>query len=131
MVTKTTFITILVTDHDEAKKFYTEKLGFAVWSDQEFGSDMRWLVVSPQNENECRLTLVKADTAEKQAAVGKQAPGHVLVVFETDDILKSYEDMKKQGVAFHGEPKNMPWGQEVVFEDLYGNLFDLVEPAKH
>ena len=56
---------------------------------------MRWLVVSPQKDNECMLALVKADTAEKQATVGKQAPGHVLVVFETDDIQKSYQEMKK------------------------------------
>lgn len=128
MLTKPTFTTILVKDQEEAKTFYTEKLGFIVWMDEPFGPELRWLVVAPAKENECMLTLVEADTPAKKAAVGNQAPDHVLVVFETEDIDSAYQELKGRGVSFHGEPREVPWGKEVVFEDLYGNLFDLVEP---
>ncbi len=120
----------MVKDQDKAKEFFCNKLGFIVWTDELYGQGMRWLVVSPQKINECMISLVKADTPEKLAAVGKQVPGNVLLVFETDNIEKSYKELVDKGISFHGKIQDVPWGKEIVFEDLYGNLFDLIEPSK-
>lgn len=118
---------ILVKDYDEAANFYTEKLGFVKLADNAFGPDMRWISVAPKKSNETLIVFVKADTPAKKAAIGKQAPGHVLITIDTDNIERDYKKMKEGGVKFHGAPQAVQWGKEVVFEDLYGNLFDLVE----
>ncbi len=121
------FITILVRDYNEAVSFYTGKLGFVKLSDVTFGPGMRWITVAPMETSETAIIFVKADTAEKAAAVGRQAPGHVLLTVETSHLDRDYQKMQEQGVKFLGRPEPVPWGKEVVFEDLYGNLFDLME----
>lgn len=120
-------ITILVSDYDEAISFYTNTLGFVLLTDNQFGEGMRWVTVAPSQESETAIVFVKADTAEKNARVGSQAAQHVFLVIETDDCIRDYHRMKEKGVTFHGEPNDMPWGIEVVFEDLYGNRFDLLQ----
>ena len=129
MIKKIGHITILVKDQDKAMKFYTEKLGFKKCQDTMFGEGMRWVTVAPSNQPELEITFVKSDTAEKLEALGKQAGDHVLLTLETDNIGKDYEMMKAKGVKFMGEPEHQPYGTEVVFEDLNGNLFDLIQPA--
>jgi|UPI000300B099 predicted enzyme related to lactoylglutathione lyase len=120
-------VTILVKDYDEAIRFYTECLGFVLLTDNSFGNGMRWVTVAPSQNNETAIVFVKADTAEKLERVGSQAANHVLLVLQTDDCLRDYRMMKAKGVHFFGEPKTVPWGVEVVFEDLYGNRFDLLQ----
>jgi catechol 2,3-dioxygenase-like lactoylglutathione lyase family enzyme len=119
--------TLLVKDIDEAAAFYVEKLGFLRRQDTKSWGDMRWVTVSPKDQPDIELTFVKADTEEKRAALGKQAGDHVFMTLETDNCIRDYETMKAKGVTFYGEPTKQMWGIEVVFEDLYGNLYDLVQ----
>ena len=123
-------ITLLVKDQDEALKFYTEKLGFQKRQDLPLGN-MRWVTVSPKGQTDIELTLVVADTEEKRRAVGKQAGDHVFLTLETDDCRKEYKALKAKGVKFYGKPEVQQWGVDVVLEDLYGNLFDLVQRLTH
>jgi len=123
-------ITLLVKDQDEALKFYTEKLGFQKRQDTILWGKMRWVTVSPKDQTDFELTLVSADTEEKRRAVGKQAGDHVFLTLETDNCRASFKTMKAKGVKFYDQPQQQPWGVEVVFEDLYGNLFDLVQRFK-
>jgi predicted enzyme related to lactoylglutathione lyase len=90
---------------------------------------MRWVTVAPTNQPELEITFVKADNGEKLKALGKQAGDHVLLTLETDNCEKDYDRMKAKGVKFFGAPERKPYGTEVVFEDLYGNLFDLIQPS--
>ena len=114
-------------DLDEALSFYVEKLGFVKRQDTKFGGDNRLVTVSPKDQTEPELTFVLADTEEKKAVVGKQAGDQVFMTLQTDDCRRDYQAMKEKGVKFYGEPTNQMWGVEVVFEDLYGNLYDLVQ----
>jgi len=123
-------ITLLVKDQDEAANFYVQKLGFQKREDTVFWGDMRWVTVSPKDQPDLELTFVKADTEDKLKALGKQAGDHVFLTLETDDCRRDYNAMKAKGVKFHGEPTEQAWGIEVVFEDLYGNLIDLIQRSK-
>jgi catechol 2,3-dioxygenase-like lactoylglutathione lyase family enzyme len=120
-------VTILVNDYDEAIDYYTNTLGFALLTDNTFGEGMRWVTVAPSKNHETAIVFVEADTEEKKERVGTQAAGHVFLVIETADFIRDYSSMKEKGVTFLSEPKEMPWGLEVVFEDLYGNRFDLLQ----
>jgi catechol 2,3-dioxygenase-like lactoylglutathione lyase family enzyme len=123
-------VTLLVRDFDEAVRFYVEKLGFKKRQDTKFWGDMRWVTVSPRDQPDLELTFVLADTEEKLKALGKQAGDHVFMTLDTDDCKRDYEAMKAKGVKFYGEPTEQAWGIEVVFEDLSGNLYDLVQRFK-
>jgi catechol 2,3-dioxygenase-like lactoylglutathione lyase family enzyme len=120
-------ITILVKNFDKAITFYVEKMGFLKRQDTKLWGDMRWVTVSPKDQLDLELTFVLADTEEKVKALGKQAGDHALFTLETDDCKPDYEAMKAKGIKFYGEPTKQMWGTEVVFEDLYGNLYDLVQ----
>lgn len=120
-------ITLLVEDLDEALSFYIEKLGFVKRQDAKFGGNMRWVTVSAKEQPDLELTFVLADTEDKKKALGKQSGDQVFMTLETDDCNRDYQAMKAKGVKFYDEPTEQPWGIEVVFEDLYGNLYDLVE----
>jgi catechol 2,3-dioxygenase-like lactoylglutathione lyase family enzyme len=123
-------ITLIVENQDEALKFYTEKLGFQKRQDLLFGN-MRWVTVSPKGQTDLEFTFVLADSEAKRAAMGKQAGDHVLLTLETDDCRKEYKALKAKGVKFYGKPEVQASGVDVVLEDLYGNLFDLVQRFKH
>ena len=127
MIEKIGHITILVKDQDEALRFYSEKLGFKKCQDTMFGEGMRWVTVAPKNQPDLEITFVKADSREKLKSLGKQAGDHVFLTLETDNCRRDYEAMKARGVKFIGEPANQSYRTEVVFEDLYGNLFDLIQ----
>ncbi|QGQ48412.1 VOC family protein [Metabacillus sediminilitoris] len=120
-------VTILVNDYDEAIDFYINTLGFILLTDNSFGEGMRWVTVAPSKNHETAIVFVEADSEAKRERVGSQAAGHVFLVIETDDFIRDYSSMKEKGVTFLGEPKEMPWGVEIVFEDLYGNRFDLLQ----
>jgi catechol 2,3-dioxygenase-like lactoylglutathione lyase family enzyme len=130
MIKRIGHVTILVKDQDEAAKFYTEKLGFVKRQDTVFGQGIRWVTVSPKGQRDLQLTLVRAESKEHLKALGKQAGGHVFLTMETNNCRGDYKTMKARGVKFWGEPEEQPYGIEVVFEDLYGNLFDLIQRSK-
>ncbi|MDU5945817.1 VOC family protein [Paenibacillus macerans] len=120
-------VTLLVKNYDEAIEFYTKKAGFVLLTDNAFGGGMRWVTVAPAQDAGTAIVFVEADTADKVDRVGSQAAGHVFLTVQTEDCYRDYEHMKANGVKFFGEPKEVPWGIEVVFEDLYGNRLDLVQ----
>lgn len=127
MLNKIGTITLLVKNYDEAIKYYTDILGFKLKSDNEFGNGQRWVTVAPPKQNELEIVFVEANTKTMLERVGNQAAEHVFLVLETDNCIDDFNKLKSKGVCFHGEPKEMPWGTEVVFEDLYGNLYDLLQ----
>jgi catechol 2,3-dioxygenase-like lactoylglutathione lyase family enzyme len=124
-------ITLLVKEQDEALKFYTEKLGFQKRQDIVISGNTRWVTVSPKGQADLELTFVVADSEDKRKALGKQAGNHVFLTLETDDCRKEFKALKAKGIKFYGKPEVQAWGVDVVLEDLYGNLFDLVQRFKH
>ena len=128
LIKKIGYITILVKDQDAAAEFYVNKLGFIKGQDASF-EGMRWVTVAPKGQPDVELTLVKADSEDKARALGKQAGDHVFLTLETDDCRRDYSEMRSKGIKFYGEPQEQRYGVEVVFEDLYGNLFDLIQRA--
>ncbi|GAB6930565.1 VOC family protein [Paenibacillus sp. JCM 10914] len=128
MITNTLQFTLLVEDQDEAKKFYTEKLGFVVRANQSFGADWKYVTVAPQQNNSTVIELLKAETPEQKALIGKQGAGQALFMFHTDNIMHDYEVLKTRGVQFHSEPQSVPGGKGAGFKDLYGNELDMFQP---
>jgi len=123
-------IALVVRDYDEAIQFYTGKLQFTLVEDTVLSDSKRWVLIAPKGSNECCLLLAKAANAEQQARVGNQAGGRVFLFLYTDNFRADYEMMVKEGVEFIREPKVETYGTVAVFKDLYGNLWDLIEPAK-
>ncbi len=124
-------ITLLVRNQDEALKFYTEKLRFVKHVDARvWYNSIRWVTVSPKDQPDIEITLVLADTEEKEMAVGKQTGDHIFLSLKTDNIDRDYNELKSKGVNFITHPEERDWGRDAVFEDLYGNLIDLIQPPK-
>jgi len=123
-------IALIVRDYDEAVKFYTEKLHFILVEDTVLTDTKRWVLVAPQGSAECCLLLAKAANPQQEAAIGDQAGGRVFLFLYTDDFWRDYESMLEDGVEFVREPKVEAYGTVAVFKDLYGNLWDLLEPLK-
>jgi len=126
MISKISHITVLVKDQDDALDFYIGKLGFEKRTDQTFDG-MRWLTVGPRTQQDLAVSLVKADRRNAKY-VGKQTGDIALFTIETDDCKKEYDTLKSKGVKFVSEPKDNPWGMDALLKDLYGNLYDLVQP---
>jgi len=120
-------IALVVADYDEAIKFYTEKLDFVLLEDTPQSETKRWVKVAPRGASECSLLLAKAVGDEQSSCVGNQTGGRVFLFLETDDFWRDYENYKAKGVNFVREPKTEDYGTVAVFEDLYSNLWDLVE----
>lgn len=121
-------VTLLVRDYDQAVAFFTNALGFRVIADTPLPDEKRWLVVAPRNSNSGSLLLAKAVTPEQTCAVGNQAGGRVFLFLHTDDFWHDYRRMQEQKVKFLESPRQEPYGIVAVFEDLYGNKWDLLEP---
>lgn len=122
-------ITFLVRDYDEAIAFFTEKLGFSLLEDTGMGSGKRWVVVSPPNPSGAALLLARASTPEQGACIGNQSGGRIFLFLRTNDFQRDYAAMLARGVHFLESPRTEPYGTVVVFEDLYGNKWDLLQPA--
>lgn len=121
-------IALVVDDYDEAIKFYTEKLGFTLLDDTPQSETKRWVLVAPKGgENECCLLLAKGVGEEQRRRIGNQTGGRVFLFLKTDDFWRDYESYMSKGVKFVREPKTEEYGTVAVFEDLYGNLWDLIE----
>eukprot|EP01100_Stratorugosa_tubuloviscum_P010658 TRINITY_DN4602_c0_g2_i1.p1 TRINITY_DN4602_c0_g2~~TRINITY_DN4602_c0_g2_i1.p1 ORF type:complete len:135 (-),score=55.29 TRINITY_DN4602_c0_g2_i1:137-541(-) len=121
---------LLVRDYDEAIKFYKEKLNFIVLEDTKLSETKRWVRISPSasNSNGAAILLAKADNENQIARIGDQSGGRVFLFLHTDDFWRDYNHMINQNVVFVREPIDQPWGIVAVFQDLYGNLWDLMQP---
>jgi catechol 2,3-dioxygenase-like lactoylglutathione lyase family enzyme len=123
-------VSLVVRDYDEALRFYVGKLGFILLEDSYVpGQDKRWVVVSPPG-SDCRLLLARASTDEQRSRIGRQTGGRVFLFLYTDDFQRDYQLYKTKGIEFVREPSEESYGTVAVFMDLYGNLWDLVEPRK-
>ena len=120
-------ISLLVREYDEAIQFFTEALRFKLVEDSPQASGKRWVVISPGQGKGASLLLAKASTAEQLACVGNQAGGRVFLFLHTSDFQTDYEHMKAHGVQFLEDPRSEPYGTVVVFQDLYGNRWDLLQ----
>ena len=121
-------IALVVRDYDEAIEFYTEKLNFELIEDTyQVEQDKRWVVVAPPGSSGTTLLLARASKPEQDSFVGNQSGGRVFLFLNTDDFWRDYEAMKAKGIKFTREPKQAEYGMVAVFEDLYGNLWDLLQ----
>lgn len=118
---------LLVRDYDEAIAYYTQKLGFQLLEDTDLGAGKRWVRFAPPEAEEACLLLARADSPRQAAAIGNQSGGRVFLFLHTDDFWRDYKAMKSNGVHFLEEPRQEAYGTVVVFEDLYGNKWDLLE----
>lgn len=124
-------VALVVKDYDEAIVFYTEKLGFELVEDTyQPAQDKRWVVVAPPGAKGTNMLLARASTPEQARFVGNQTGGRVFLFLSTDDFWRDYEVMKEKGINFVREPQEHDYGTVAVFQDLYGNLWDLIEPRR-
>ncbi|HKQ36727.1 MAG TPA: VOC family protein [Verrucomicrobiae bacterium] len=122
-------VSLVVRDYDEAIKFFVGTLGFVLVEDSPVPEQgKRWVVVGPPGAAESRLLLARASTAEQQSRIGNQTGGRVFLFLQTDNFWRDYESYKARGVVFVRSPKEESFGTAAVFKDLYGNLWDLVQP---
>ncbi len=121
-------VSLVVRDYDEAIAFFTGALRFTLVEDTPQGNGKRWVVVAPQGGRGASLLLAKAATPEQESRIGNQTGGRVFLFLHTDNFQRDYEYMKAHGVRFTEEPRHEPYGTVVVFLDLYGNRWDLVQP---
>lgn len=125
-------IALVVDDYDEAIKFYTEKLKFSLIEDTyQPEQDKRWVVVSPSNSSGTTILLAKASKPIQKEFIGNQTGGRVFLFLATDDFKRDYAEMLKNGITFVRDPKKEDYGEVAVFEDLYGNLWDLIQFDEH
>ena len=125
---KLAHVAIVVRDYDEAIKFYTEQLHFILHEDTKLSETKRWVLISPPGSKGCNLLLAKAANDEQKSRVGNQTGGRVFLFLYTDDFTRDYKNLQHQGIKIIREPSVETYGTVAVFADLYGNLWDLIEP---
>jgi uncharacterized glyoxalase superfamily protein PhnB len=121
-------IAILVEDYDKAIDFYVKKLHFTVVEDTQMSETKRWVVIAPAGSKGAQLLLAKAANEEQASRIGNQTGGRVFLFMHTDDLNRDYANLKRNNVTIVREPVKESWGKVLVFSDLYGNLWDLIEP---
>ena len=131
MIQRIAQVAILVSDYDEAIAYFTETLGFELLEDAALSPTKRWVVVAPSGANGARLLLAKADGERQRTRIGDQTGGRVFLFMETDDLQRDHHLLTTRGVRFLEEPRPEPYGLVAVFEDLYGNRWDLIQPVPH
>ncbi|MGY5847146.1 VOC family protein [Salegentibacter sp. HM20] len=124
-------IALLVRDYDEAIAFYTDKLGFVLIEDTKLSEAKRWVRVAPKGAKDCCLLLAKAANKEQEKRIGNQTGGRVFLFLFTDDFKRDYQRMLEKEINFVRPPERGKYGEVAVFEDLYGNLWDLIEPSEN
>jgi lactoylglutathione lyase len=127
MKQKIGYVTLLVRNYDEAISFFTDKLRFDLIEDTDLGNGKRWVLIAPPNAVESYLLLAKASSPCQEKHIGNQTGGRVFLFLHTDDFWRDYQEMKSRGVNFSEEPREESYGTVAVFEDLYGNKWDLLE----
>lgn len=123
-------VSLVVDSYDRAKTFYCDALGFDCVEDTAMPDGKRWLVVRPKGGEGASLLLAEASGDTQRAAIGNQTGGRVGFFLKTDDFASDHRRFTEAGVIFQEEPRHEPYGTVAVFEDLYGNLWDLIEPAR-
>jgi catechol 2,3-dioxygenase-like lactoylglutathione lyase family enzyme len=123
-------IALVVDDYDEAIEFYTKKLHFTLIEDTVLSETKRWVLVAPEGSSGCRLLLAKAADEMQKSRVGNQAGGRVFLFLHTDNFARDYQNLLDQGITIVRKPSAETYGMVAVFEDLYGNLWDLIEPKQ-
>lgn len=121
------YVSILVREYDEAKVWYRDVLGFTLIEDTALPDGKRWLLLAPPGSSETRLLLAKATTAKQFERVGDQASGRVFLFLHTENFERSWREMSARGVRFCEQPREETYGTVAVFEDLYGNRWDLLQ----
>jgi catechol 2,3-dioxygenase-like lactoylglutathione lyase family enzyme len=125
------YITLVVRDYDEAIAFFTRSLGFDLIEDtpnkDRYGRGKRWVLVAPRDSHGTAILLAKASTDEEAARIGDQTGGRVFLFLHTDDFWRDYNAITEKGVKFVRQPKEEEYGTVAVFEDLYGNKWDLLQ----
>lgn len=120
-------VTLVVRDYDEAVAFFTRALGFRVIEDTALGEGKRWILVGPPKSQGTSLLLARASTPEQVSCIGNQTGGRVFLFLHTDDFWRDYGEMKARDVKFSEAPRKEAYGTVAVFEDLYGNKWDLLQ----
>jgi catechol 2,3-dioxygenase-like lactoylglutathione lyase family enzyme len=123
-------VAIVVADYDEALDFYTQKLHFRIIEDTVLTTEKRWVVVSPPGDSKCGLLLAKASNQQQITRVGDQTGGRVFLFLNTDDFERDYQNLIHHKIRVVSQPREEAYGRVCVFADLYGNLWDLIEPKK-
>lgn len=121
-------LALVVKDYDEALDFYVGRLGFELLEDTSLSTEKRWVRVAPPGDSSCCLLLAKAASEEQLKAVGRQSGGRVFLFMHTDNLERDYREWCAKGVEIVREPVQEPFGQVFVFSDLYGNLWDVIQP---
>ncbi|MGB0863230.1 MAG: VOC family protein [Saprospiraceae bacterium] len=124
-------VAIVVDNYDEAIEFYTKKLHFDLIEDTQLSPTKRWILVAPKNSEGCRLLLAQASNEEQKSRVGNQTGGRVFLFLHTDDFERDYQNLKTHNIKIIRERVEETWGTVAVFEDLYGNKWDLIEPKPY
>lgn len=119
---------MVVDDYDKAIRFYVDKLKFHVVEDSILTATKRWVLISPGEEDSCQLLLTKAMNEEQRKSIGNQTGGKVFLFLYTSNFWKEYHEMIENGIIFTRNPVVEEYGTVAVFQDLYGNLWDLIEP---
>ena len=121
-------VSLLVRDYDEAIAWFAGALGFSLVENTDLGDGKRWVVVGPAGSTETRILLARAVKPAELAAIGNQSGGRVFLFLQTDDFARDHAAFKARGVKFIEEPRHEAYGTVAVFEDLFGNRWDLIEP---
>lgn len=127
---KIAHVTLVIRDYDEAIDFYVNKLKFNLIEDTVLDQSKRWVLVSPNSEYSCSLLLAKAIGNNQEKAIGNQSGGRVFLFLNTDNFKRDFQNLIDNNIKIVREPKEEHYGIVAVFEDLYGNLWDLIEPKK-
>ena len=122
-------VTLIVRNYDEALHFFTQKLGFQLLQDAPLPGNKRWLLVAPPNSAGAALLLAEAATPEQSQSIGNQSAGRVFLFLHTDNFWRDYHLYQSSGVCFLESPREELYGTVAVFEDLYGNKWDLIQPS--
>ncbi|MDE3252966.1 MAG: VOC family protein [Bacteroidota bacterium] len=122
-----THFALVVRDYDEAIAFYTQQLNFTLVEDTRLSDTKRWVLVAPPGSQECSILLAKAANDEQASRIGNQTGGRVFLFLQTDDFHRDYQEMTERKIRFVRGPAEEPYGTVAVFEDLYGNLWDLIQ----
>jgi uncharacterized glyoxalase superfamily protein PhnB len=122
------YIALLVDDYDNAIEYYTQKLNFKLIEDTVLSETKRWVLVAPAGSSGCRLLLAKAVNEIQKNSIGNQSGGRVFLFLHTDDFERDYQNLLENEVSIIRQPIDEAWGRVLVFQDKYGNLWDLIQP---
>jgi catechol 2,3-dioxygenase-like lactoylglutathione lyase family enzyme len=128
---KIAHIALVVNSYDEAIDFYVNKLHFILREDTDLSDSKRWVIVAPPGEKSCSLLLAKASAEEQKSRIGNQTGGRVFLFLHTDDFQRDFQNLLDQKIRIVRQPVVESYGTVAVFEDLYGNLWDLIEPNQN